>query len=92
MADTLSPKSRKFYERTRTKMAVSIFLGSMAMLCLAYCSAYGGQSDNANYYKKHSNNDTDEAAFQSLVGGFGKDLGDSINITCHQLNYTNNPL
>ncbi len=44
----------------------------MAMLCLAYCSAYGGQSDNANYYKKHSNNDTDEAALQSLVGGFGK--------------------
>ena len=72
-ADTLTTNSRNFYEHTRSKMAVSLFLGSMAMVALGFCSAYGGQADNANYARKNSSGDAQDAA-QSLVGGYGESI------------------
>lgn len=70
-ADSLSLKSRVFYERVRTKMAVSLFFAGLSLVALGFCSAYGGQSDSANNYRKNAIGDAREA-YQSLVGGYGK--------------------
>ena len=70
-ADSLSLKSRVFYERVRTKMAVSLFFSSLSLVALGFCSAYGGQSDSANYYRKNATGDSREA-YQALVGGYGE--------------------
>ncbi len=69
-ADTLTTTSRNFYEHTKSKMAVSLFLASMAMMALGFSAAFGGQADNANWIRKNSSGDAEKAA-QSLVGGYG---------------------
>lgn len=72
-ADTLTTTSRNFYEHTKSKMGVSLFLASMAMMALGFSAAFGGQADNANWIRKNSTGDAEKAA-QSLVGGFGTNL------------------
>jgi hypothetical protein len=77
MADALSPPARAFYEQTKYKMMVSLFLGSMACLALAYCSGFGGESNSAQYLRKYIhdmglNDDYRESSEQALVGGYGK--------------------
>jgi hypothetical protein len=74
-ADALTPTARAFYEQTRFKMAASIFLASMSMMCLAYVSSYGGESNSANFIKKTVDNlgdDNLEQAQVALAGGYGK--------------------
>lgn len=76
-ADSLTTSARVFYEQTRFKMVVSIFLGSMAMMSLAYVSSYGGESNSANFLKnKYDNLDDDhlERAQEALAGGYGNIL------------------
>eukprot|EP00598_Pedospumella_elongata_P003646 CAMPEP_0184968042 /NCGR_PEP_ID=MMETSP1098-20130426/1217_1 /TAXON_ID=89044 /ORGANISM="Spumella elongata, Strain CCAP 955/1" /LENGTH=131 /DNA_ID=CAMNT_0027489593 /DNA_START=141 /DNA_END=536 /DNA_ORIENTATION=- len=51
-------------------MAVSLFFSSLSLVALGFCSAYGGQSDSANYYRKNATGDGREA-YQALVGGYG---------------------
>ena len=72
--DNLSQFSRAFYEQTRGKMAVSMFLSSMALMCLAYVSIYGGMSDSANNVKNvyvGYHDDSMEKSQQALAAGFG---------------------
>ena len=76
-ADTLTTTSRNFYEHTKSKMSVSLFLASMAMMALGFSAAFGGQADNANWIRKNSSGDAEKAA-QSLVGGYGTRLSISI--------------
>lgn len=74
-ADSLSTTARAFYEQTRWKMAASIFLASMSMMCLAYVSTYGGESNSANFLLKTVDNlpdDNIEQSYTALAGGFGK--------------------
>lgn len=74
-ADSLSPNSRKFFENTRAKMAASIFIASMGLMCLAYTSIYGGQSDSASNTANVYKSNTDDSVYKaqlSLAGGFGK--------------------
>ena len=73
-ADSLSSSTRAFYEQTRWKMAASIFLASMGMMCLAYVSTYGGESNSANFTSKtfrHRTDDSLEQAQIALAGGYG---------------------
>lgn len=73
-ADSLSPSSRTFYEHVRSKMAASIFLASMALMCLAYVAVYGGQSDSANSVRNVYVGYTDDSLEKSqiaLAAGFG---------------------
>lgn len=70
-ADSLSATARAFYEQTRFKMVASIFLASMAMMALAYCSTYGGQSNSAASLRKAVDDDKMEDSQQALVGGYG---------------------
>jgi hypothetical protein len=56
-------------------MAASIFLASMSMMSLAYCSSYGGESNSANNMQKvYDNLDDDhrESAEVALSGGYGE--------------------
>jgi len=43
-ADTLTNSSRVFYERTRTKIVMSIVIGAAACYLLGYCAVAGGNS------------------------------------------------
>jgi len=74
-ADALSTSSRAFYEQTRFKMAASIFLASMSMMCLAYVSTYGGESNSANFmakvYNRDYNDDSREQSEVAKAGGYG---------------------
>jgi hypothetical protein len=76
MADGLTTSSRAFYEQTRSKMVVSLFLGSMACFAMAYCSSTGGQSNSASFIVKLysdsiKTDDYQESSQQALVGGYG---------------------
>jgi hypothetical protein len=74
-ADSLTPASRTFYENTRVKMAASIFIASMGVTSLAYCSIYGGQSDSANQAANvyaGNNDDSMQKSQIALAGGFGE--------------------
>jgi hypothetical protein len=76
MADGLTTSSRAFYEQTRSKMVVSLFLGSMACFALAYCSSTGGQSNSASFtVNRYSDlkltDDYQESSQQALVSGYG---------------------
>jgi hypothetical protein len=53
-ADTLTLKSRNFYENTRFKVLASICLGGAGMLLLGYCSVSGGVAKS--YHLMASNN------------------------------------
>lgn len=85
-ADNLSPASRVVYENTRKKMAASIFFASMGMISLGFCSAFGGQSDSANYlknnYSKAVNDDSLPKSQISLAGGYGKFNHDFLQVQC----------
>jgi hypothetical protein len=73
-ADALSQSSRQFYERTRFKMAASIFLAAMGMMSLAYVSSYGGESNSATHMMDVYDNAADDSIYQSqlaLSGGYG---------------------
>lgn len=78
-ADALSTTGRAFYEQTRYKMMASIFCASMGMMCLAYVSTYGGESNSANFMKdsamaKLGNDDNYKQAQVALAGGYGTKL------------------
>ena len=78
-ADALSTTGRAFYEQTRWKMAASIFCASMGMMCLAYVSTYGGESNAANFMKdsamsKIANDDNYKQSQVALAGGYGMKL------------------
>lgn len=70
-ADTLTATSRTFYERSKAKVALSIITGAAGMMLLGFCASVGGQASSANESKVSG---TDDAAVQSLVGGYGKYL------------------
>ena len=73
-ADALTPTSRAFYEQTRFKMAASIFLASLSMCALGYCSSFGGESNSANYLVDVYKSDVDdsrEKSYEALAGGYG---------------------
>mmetsp|Transcript_11063 Transcript_11063/g.18074 ORF Transcript_11063/g.18074 Transcript_11063/m.18074 type:complete len:142 (-) Transcript_11063:1829-2254(-) len=73
-ADSLSASARVLYEQTKYKMVLSIVLGAGSLISLAYCSAYGGQSNSANYLAdqyKSDNDDNLEESQDALAGGYG---------------------
>ena len=73
-ADTLTATSRAFYEQTKVKVAVSIFLSAMAMMSLAYVSTYGGESNSAAFLRKTVDNLADDYRYEAqnaLAGGYG---------------------
>jgi hypothetical protein len=50
MADNLSNQSRDFYERTRSKMILSMLVGAAGLLLLGFCSFSGGQAAKFSSY------------------------------------------
>ncbi len=72
-ADTLTATSRTFFERTKSKLALSIITGAAAMLLLGFCAAAGGESSSANTLMGQSGISSDQKdAQQALAGGYGK--------------------
>jgi len=74
MADSLTVTSRIFFERSRAKVAASIFLASFGLMLLGFCSTSGGQAaSNQQLYTESkstlSNNVT--RSYQALISGYG---------------------
>lgn len=70
-ADTLTASSRQFFERTKGKLAASIFAAAFGLVFLGFCAATGGQSQAAGDNAKDSSGDSKDAQ-NSLQSGFGK--------------------
>eukprot|EP00428_Durinskia_dybowskii_P074694 CAMPEP_0170392064 /NCGR_PEP_ID=MMETSP0117_2-20130122/19994_1 /TAXON_ID=400756 /ORGANISM="Durinskia baltica, Strain CSIRO CS-38" /LENGTH=119 /DNA_ID=CAMNT_0010648179 /DNA_START=104 /DNA_END=463 /DNA_ORIENTATION=- len=58
-------------------MAASIFLASLSMVCLAFVSSYGGESNSANFMvnfydnRDAVNDDEQQNSYAALAGGYG---------------------
>jgi hypothetical protein len=70
-ADTLTASSRHFFERTKGKLATSIFAAAFGMMFLGFCSVTGGQSQSASDNAKNASGDLKDS-FESLQSGYGK--------------------
>lgn len=70
-ADTLTATSRTFYERTKSKVAISIIVAAGGLATLGFCSATGGQSAASGDNAKNLSGDSKDAA-EALQSGYGK--------------------
>lgn len=70
MADSLTASSRSFYERVRSKLALSLLYGALGMVALGFTAIAGGTSNSNSYYYDNASGD-DADALYSLVSGYG---------------------
>lgn len=71
--EDMDASDRFFYEQSRFKVVVSIFLAGLGLISLAFCSAYAGQSDSARLTAEQvSSNNKVEQAYSSLASGYGE--------------------
>lgn len=75
-ADTLTASSRNFFERTKSKVAISIIVSAGALLTLGFCSSTGGVSSAYGDYSKVSGLNSDvKDGYGAMQAGFGKYFG-----------------
>lgn len=72
-ADSLTIKSRDFYERAKLKQVFSLILASIGLMSLGFTSEYGGLSNYFTIEEDKANDDKIEemASAQSSGYGFG---------------------
>lgn len=73
-ADTLTATSRHFYERTKSKVAISIIVSAAGLGALGFCAATGGLSASSNDLAKDSSGDSKDA-LEAQAAGYGKFRG-----------------
>lgn len=73
-ADTLTVESRAFFERSKSKVAVSLWYSAAAVVFLGFCAAAGGMASAYNNVSDSSLNLPSEIedAYTSFKGGYGK--------------------
>jgi hypothetical protein len=70
-ADTLTHKSRDFYERAKLKQCLSIVLAGAAIMSLGFCASYGGQSSNSDILNDITDDNDRKEILEALTSGFG---------------------
>lgn len=70
-ADTLTATSRHFYERTKSKVAISIIVSAAGLGALGFCAATGGLSASSNDQAKNSSGDSKDA-LEAQAAGYGE--------------------
>eukprot|EP01033_Poteriospumella_lacustris_P011778 gene11779-8388_t len=72
-ADTLTVESRAFFERSKSKVSVSLWYGAAAIVFLGFCAAAGGMAAAYNNVTDSSVNNSSEVedAYTSFKGGYG---------------------
>lgn len=70
-ADTLSVPSRKFYERVKMKVMLSIYVSGAALMMLGFCSLSAGLSSANDTLKDNVDDNTLEDAYGALSAGYG---------------------
>lgn len=70
MADSLSIKSRDFYEYAGMKMTFSLVLAALGMYSMARLCAAGGQSTYFGIQSDNTSGDAEDSA-NALAQGFG---------------------
>lgn len=72
--DDMELEERRFYERTRLKVAWSIFVASIGLAALALCSVYAGEANSASIMSDTANNKEVENSYHALSSGYGKNI------------------
>jgi hypothetical protein len=70
-ADSLTVKSRDFYERAKMKQVLSLVLAATGLMALGFCAAYGGQSNFNTIMEERTDDDDVVEIYSSLSSGFG---------------------
>lgn len=88
-ADTLTVESRAFFERSKSKVSVSLWYGAAAIVFLGFCAAAGGMAAAYNNVTDSSVNNSSELedAYTSFKGGYGKSCPPAYLITPYNLMY-----
>lgn len=74
-ADTLTTESRAFFERSKSKVAVSLWYAATAVVFLGFCAAAGGMAAAYNSVSDNSSLPSElEDAYTSYKGGYGNRL------------------
>jgi membrane glycosyltransferase len=71
MSDSLSIKSRNFYEYSGMKMAFSLVLAALGMYAMDRLCCAGGQSKSYNIQGKDQSDTDVEDAFKAVENGYG---------------------
>lgn len=71
-SDTLTTRSRNFFEYSRLKLVVSIGLGAGSLLFLGMCSSSGGIAQSNNDLASNANDDHIISGLHGISGGYGK--------------------
>jgi Ni,Fe-hydrogenase I small subunit len=71
-ADTLTVSSRNFFERTKSKVAISIIVSAAGLFALGFCSAAGGISAAYGEFADNAPTNDQKDGDKSIQGGFGK--------------------
>jgi hypothetical protein len=71
-ADNMNASDRAFYEQSRFKVVISIFLSAVGLASLAYCSVFAGESHSASLNAQQMPNDSKaEDSYTALSSGYG---------------------
>mmetsp|Transcript_9937 Transcript_9937/g.14976 ORF Transcript_9937/g.14976 Transcript_9937/m.14976 type:complete len:119 (+) Transcript_9937:101-457(+) len=70
-ADSLTIKSRDFYERSKVKLVLSIVCGALGLMSLGFCTTAGGQSSFNDTMADKSNSSESEDVYEAFSAGFG---------------------
>ena len=69
-ADSLSSVSRKFYEDSRMKVAMSIVVAAGSMMLLGFCTIAGGNSASNTYLYKDATDKNTKNSYQNMAAGY----------------------
>lgn len=70
-ADSLTVKSRDFYERAKYKQVFALLLAATGMMALGFCSSYGGESNYNTILLDRTNDDEVAEVYSALSSGYG---------------------
>jgi hypothetical protein len=70
-ADSLTVKSRDFYERAKYKQVFALVLAAAGMMSLGFCASAGGLSNNSTILEDRQNDDEIAEIYSATSSGYG---------------------
>ncbi len=68
--DALNVESRNFFERAKAKQSLALFLGSLGLMFLGFCSQAAGQANNELFQSSNQSGGQLKMS-QELAAGYG---------------------
>lgn len=70
-ADSLTVKSRDFYERAKGKQVFALALAATGLMALGFCAAASGESNFSTILEDKQNDDEIAEIYSALSSGYG---------------------